>query len=54
MKYRIIAHLDLEEDILELDDDLSEEEIEEELWEYVNSFLDWNYKRVEQSGVRVE
>lgn len=47
MKYRITAHLDLTEDILELDDDLTEEEIEEELWEYVNGFLDWNYKRVE-------
>ncbi len=47
MKYRITAHLDLTEDILELDDDLTEEEIEEELWEYVNGFLDWNYQRVE-------
>lgn len=47
MKYRITAHLDLTEDILELDDDLPEEKIEEELWEYVNGFLDWNYQRVE-------
>ena len=48
MKYKITAHLDFTEDVLELDDDLTEEEVEEELYEYVSSFFDWNYKKVEE------
>lgn len=48
MKYKITAHLDFTEDVLELDDNLSEEEIEQELWEYVNDFLDWDYTEVEE------
>jgi hypothetical protein len=49
MKYKITANLDFaEEDILELDDNLTEEEIEEELYEYILSFLDWNYSKVEE------
>lgn len=47
MKYKVIAHLDFTEDILELDDDLTEEEVEKELYEYVMSFFDWNYREVE-------
>ena len=42
MKYKIT------EDVLELDDNLSEEEIDQELWEYVNDFLDWGYTEVEE------
>ena len=49
-KYKITAHLDFTEDVLELDDNLSEEEIENELYEYVESFFDWNYERIEQGG----
>lgn len=48
MKYKVTAHLDFIEDVLELDDDLTEEEVEEELNEYVSSFFDWNYKKVEE------
>ena len=47
MKYKITAHLDFTEDVLEVDDDLTEEEVEKELYEYVSSFFDWNYKKVE-------
>lgn len=47
MKYKITANLDFTEDVLELDDDLTEEEVEEELNEYVSSFFDWNYREVE-------
>lgn len=47
MKYKVIAHLDFTEDVLELDDDLTEEEVEKELYEYVSSFFDWNYREVE-------
>lgn len=48
MKYKITAHLDFTEDVLELDDDLTEEEVEKELYEYVSSFFDWNYRKVEE------
>ena len=48
MKYKITAHLDFTEDVLELDDDLTEEEVEKELYEYVCSFFDWNYRKVEE------
>ena len=48
MKYKIKAHLDFTEDVLELDDDLTEEEVEKELYEYVSNFLDWDYKKVEE------
>lgn len=47
MKYKITANLDFTEDVLELDDDLTEEEIEKELYEYVSSFFDWGYRKVE-------
>lgn len=47
MKYKIVGHLDFTEDVLELDDNLTKEEVEEELYEYVSSFFDWNYWRVE-------
>lgn len=47
MKYKITANLDFTEDVLKLDDDLTEEEVEKELYEYVNSFFDWNYRKVE-------
>lgn len=46
MKYKITANLDFTEDVLELDDNLTEEEVEKELYEYVSSFFDWNYKKV--------
>lgn len=48
MKYKITAHLDFTEDVLELDDELTEEEVEKELYEYVSSFFNWNYRKVEE------
>ena len=48
MKHKITANLDFTEDVLELDDNLTEEEVEKELYEYVSSFFDWNYKKVEE------
>lgn len=47
MKYKITANLDFTEDVLELDDNLTEEEVNEELYEYVMSFFDWGYRKVE-------
>lgn len=48
MKYKVTALLDFTEDVLELDDSLTEEEVENELYEYVSSFFDWNYRKVEE------
>ncbi len=48
MKYKVTAYLDFEEDVLELDDNLTEEEVEKELYEYVCSFFDWNYRKIEE------
>ena len=47
MKYKIVGNLDFTEDDLELDDDLTEEEVEEALYGYMSSFIDWSYWRVE-------
>ena len=47
MKYKIVGHLDFTEDVLELDDNLTEEEVEESLYGYMSSFIDWSYWRVE-------
>ena len=47
MKYKVTALLDFTEDVLELDDDLTEEEVEKELYEYISSFFDWHYRKVE-------
>lgn len=41
MKLEIFARLDLEKDVIELDDDdLTEEEIEEAVYDYVSEFFD--------------
>lgn len=34
------------EEIVELDEDLSQEEIEEELWEYIKDRLEWSYEQI--------
>ena len=47
MKAEIRAHLDIEKDVLEIDDNLTEDEIDEYLFEYIMQFLDWNWKEVE-------
>lgn len=52
MKYKITAHLDFTKEVLELDDNLTEEEVETELYEYALSNLDWSYKKVEELAIR--
>lgn len=47
MKLEIFAHLDLEKDVIELDDNLTKEEIEEAVYDYVSEFFDRGYKKVE-------
>lgn len=48
MKLEVFAHLDLEKDIIELDDNLTDEEIEEAVYDYVSEFFDWGYKKIEE------
>ncbi|WP_158520994.1 hypothetical protein [Finegoldia magna] len=47
MKYKIVGLLDFTEDVLELDDNLTEKEVEKELYDYMSSFIDWSYWRIE-------
>ena len=39
MKYKVTANLDFTEDVLELNDDLTEEEVEKELYEYMSMWV---------------
>lgn len=48
MQVEIFAHLDLTKDVLEFDDDMTEEEIEEAVYDYVSEFFDWGWKKVEE------
>lgn len=52
MKYKVTEHLDVTKEVLELDDNLTEEEVETELYEYALSNLDWSYKKVEELAIR--
>lgn len=52
LKYKIVGHLNFTEDVLELDDNLTEEEVEESLYGYMSSFIDWSYWRVENDNQR--
>lgn len=52
MKYKIVGHLDFTEDELELDDNLTKEEVEESLYGYMSSFIDWSYWRVKDDNQR--
>lgn len=46
-KYELYGSIYISGDIVELDDNTTDEEIEQELSEYVNDKLDWGYRRVE-------
>lgn len=48
MKVEINAHLDIEKDILEIEDGMTEDETDNYLFEYILEFLDWNWKKVDQ------
>jgi hypothetical protein len=52
LKYKIVGLLDFTEDALELDDNLTEEEVEEALYGYMSSFIDWSYWRIEDDNQR--
>lgn len=45
--FKINILVDISDDeIVELADGLSQEEVEEELWEYVKDRLDWSYEQI--------
>lgn len=48
MKFKVFAHLDFYDDVVEVDDNLTKEEIEQELKEYVSCCLAWYYEQVEE------
>lgn len=35
-----------DDEMVELADDLSQEEIEEELWEYIKDRIEWSYEQI--------
>ena len=45
MKYKVTAHLDFTEDVLELDDDLTEEEVEKN---YTNMYVAFSIGTIEK------
>ena len=47
MKIWLKAHLDIEEDEIELDDDLTGDEISEQVFDYVCQFLDIGYEVID-------
>lgn len=45
--FKINILVDIADDeIVELADDLSQEEIEEELWEYIKDRIEWSYEQI--------
>lgn len=48
MKVKITAHLDIKKEILEIEDGMSEDEIDSCLFGYVLGNVDWNWKEVEE------
>lgn len=45
--FKINILVDIADDeIVELADDLSQEEIEEELWDYIKDRIEWSYERI--------
>lgn len=48
MRIEVFANLDLERDAIELDDNMTEAEIEEAVCEYVLNFLDWGYEIIDE------
>ena len=48
MKVKIIAHLDIKKDILEIEDGMTEDEINSCLFEYVLENVNWNWKEMEE------
>ena len=46
-KYKVYASVNIDDEEIELDDDLSEEEIAREVFEYVNNQLECGYRKVD-------
>ncbi len=51
MKVEIFAQLDfVEKDIIELDDDLTDDEIEEAVYDYISEYFEWSYKKLDEEN----
>lgn len=50
MRVEVFAHLDLTKDVIEIEDDLTEAEIEEAVYDYVSEFFDWYYEIVKEEN----
>lgn len=48
MQVEVFANLDLERDVIELDDNMTESEIDEMVYEYISNFLDWGYEIIDE------
>lgn len=47
MKVRLTAHLDIEEDVIELDDGLTGDQIADQVFDYICQFLDIGFREVD-------
>lgn len=53
MKVGITAHLDIEKDTLEIEDGMTEDEIDSYLFDYILDFLDWGWKEVSEWAEKI-
>ena len=53
MKVEIIAHLDFEKDTLEIEDGMTNDEIDNYLFDYILDFLDWNWREVSEWAEKI-
>lgn len=51
MKVEVFAQLDfVEKDVIELEDDLTDEELEKAVYDYILDFFEWGYKKIENES----
>ena len=51
MKVEVFAQLDfVEKDVIELEDDLTDEELEKAVYDYILGFFEWSYKKLDEEN----
>lgn len=50
MKVKLIANLNIDE-VVDCDDSMTEDEIYEDLWDYMCQKIDWHWKEVDDERV---
>ena len=57
MKIRVWTHTDIvgsmTEDVIEVEDGLTEEQIDEEAKEYIFNFIEWGWNEIEKTSERL-